>query len=222
MDNAKEEGKMQQIIVESAANILSDQKEVFLNGVVEVEGSAWPPELQASREKFESRLEVFPQGFIVIKVDGKIKGVTTSEITTYDLSKDKTWDEITDNGMLKRTHNPGADSLYVSSVGVASDAQGMKIGGKLVAAQKALAEKLNLKRLFLGARIPGYDEYCKTNGEVSVEEYLKINNDKGEPVDPEIRFYQRQGLFPAKIVPNFEPDKGSRDYGVVMVWNSTS
>lgn len=207
-------------IVDSAINVSRDKKSEFLDEVVSVERNVWPPELQASREKFQSRAKVFPQGFIVVKVDGKIKGVTTSEITTYDLSKDKTWDEITDKGMLKKTHIPSEDSLYVVSVGVSPDSQGMGIGGKLVGVQIELAKQLGLKRVFLGARIPGYDQYCKAHGKISVDTYLNLKNDKNEPIDPEIRFYQRQGLRPAKIVLNFEPDTSSRDYGVVMVWEN--
>lgn len=211
---------MSDFVVESAINIHPQKKDQFLDEVMEVERSAWPPELQASKEKFESRAEVFPQGFIVVKVDGKIKGATTSEITTYDLSKDKTWNEITDNGTLKKTHNSSKDSLYVVSVGVSPDFQGMGIGGKLVGAQIELAKQLGLKRVFLGARVPGYNQYCKDHGEISVDTYLNLKNYKSEPVDPEIRFYQRQGLRPAKIVLNFEPDTSSRDYGVVMVWKN--
>lgn len=207
-------------ILEPAINTAPDKRNEFLDEVMEVERSVWPSELQATREKFQSRVTIFPQGFIVAKVGGKLKGVTTSQITTYDLSTDKTWNEITDNGNLKKTHNFSEDSLYVVSVGVSPDSQGMGIGGKLVEAQIELAKQLGLKRVFLGARIPGYNQYCKDHGEISVGTYLNLKNDKNEPIDSEVRFYQRQGLRPAKIVPNFEPDLSSRDYGVVMVWEN--
>lgn len=208
------------VTTESAAIIPDGSKEQFLNDVVEVEKNSWPPELQAPREKFESRLNLFPEGFFVVKIDGKIKGVSTSQVTTYDSSSTRTWDEITDNGTIKQTHNPSGDSLYVVSVGVGAESQGKGIGGMLVKSQIDLVKKLGLKRLFLGARAPGYDAYCKKNGEISMEEYLELKNDKGEAVDPEVRFYERQGLQPAKIIPNFEPDLQSRDYGVVMVWEN--
>lgn len=221
MNNSMREKEMTtDLVIVSAINISVDKRDEFLDEVMDVEKSAWPPELQASREKFESRAEVFPQGFIMVEVDGKIKGFTTSEITTYDLSKDKTWNEITDNGMLKQTHNPLGDSLYVASVGVSSDTQGKGIGGKLVEAQIELVKQLGLKRLFLGARISGYDQYCRNNGDIQVDAYLKLRDGENESIDPEIRFYERQGLKPMKIVPNFEPDSSSRDYGIVMVWEN--
>ena len=208
------------ITIESAANISDEDKEQFLNEVIEVEKNSWPPELQAPKEKFASRLNLFSEGFFVVRVDGKIKGVSTSQITTYDSSSIKTWDEITDNGTIKQTHSPSGDSLYVVSVGVAAESQGKGIGGMLVQSQIDLAKKLGLKYLFLGARIPDYDDYCKQNGDVPVEDYLKIRNEREKTIDPEIRFYEKQGLHPAKIIPNFEPDVQSRDFGVVMLWEN--
>lgn len=209
------------MIVESALNIPPANKDDFLEQVMEVERSAWPPELQASKSKFESRFNVFPQGFFVVRLDGKIKGVTTSQITYYDQHSNYTWDEVTDNGTIEKTHDQYGNALYVVSVGVSSDAQGKKgVGSKLVQTQIELAKSRYLKYLFLGARIPGYDAYCKQNGDVSVEDYLKIKNEKGDTLDPEIRFYERQGLHFAKVIPNFEPDTQSRDFGVVMLWEN--
>ncbi len=208
------------ITIESAASISDEGKEQFLNEVIEVEKNSWPPELQAPKEKFASRLNLFSEGFFVVRVDGKIKGVSTSQITTYDDSSIRTWDEITDNGTIKQTHSPSGDSLYVVSVGVSAERQGKGIGGMLVQSQIDLAKKLGLKYLFLGARAPEYNAYCKKNGEIPVEEYLKLKNEKGDTLDPEIRFYKRQGLHPAKIIPGFEPDTQSRDFGVVMLWEN--
>ena len=219
-DGAKGEKMLGNVVVESAVSIPSDQVSNFLDDVVAVEKSAWPPELQASKEKFEARFNLFPEGFFVAKKDGKIVGVSTSEITTYSGAVDKTWDEITDNGIIQGTHDPKGEGLYVVSVGVSPDAQGGGVGGRLVNAQKELTERLGLKYLYLGARMPGYDAYCKKNGDVSPEEYLKIKNEKGDTLDPEIRFYERQGLHSAKIIPNFEPDVQSRDHGVVMLWEN--
>ncbi|OGH21646.1 MAG: hypothetical protein A2629_01940 [Candidatus Levybacteria bacterium RIFCSPHIGHO2_01_FULL_41_15] len=208
--------------IESAVSTPSNQQENFLDQILNVEKNSWPPELQASREKFKSRLRIFPQGFLTVKINEKIKGVSTSQITTYDPSSQKTWDEITGNGMIKKTHNPSGNALYVVSVGVSADSQGKGIGGMLIQSQIELAEKLGLKYLFLGARIPGYDAYCKHNGDITVEDYLKKKNEKGDIYDPEIRFYDRQGLHVVKIIPDFEPDEQSRNYGIVMLWENHS
>ena len=191
----------------------------FFDEIVKAEKESWPPELQASKAKFVSRLQTFEKGFFVARVDGTIKGITTSQIVDYP-SEAKTWNEITDNGFIKKTHNPSGNALYIVSVGVVRDIQGMGIGSLLLGDQKEVATELHLGHLFLGARIPGYNRYCKEHREISVEEYLKLRNDKNEPIDPEIRFYKRNGLEAVKILPDFEPDRESRGYGVVMVWEN--
>lgn len=208
------------IEVITASQLAPGETEGFLDQVVAVEASAWPPELQAAREKFASRLRVFPEGFVALKIDGTIKAVTTSQRCDYnpDDTTDHTWDDFTDSGMIEKTYNASGNALYVVSVGVAGDAQGHGLGARLVEEQKKVAEKIGVGYLFLGARIPGYASYVKQHGEISVEDYLKQTTSKGEPIDPEIRFYQRQGLRPARVISNFEPDDQSLDYGVVMVW----
>ena len=214
-----------QVTIMSATDVSTDQKGEFLDQVIEVEQKAWPPELRASREKFERRFELFPEGFFVAKKDGKIIGVSTSEITTYEAGVNKTWDEVTDNGMIEGTHNPNGEGLYVVSVCVSPYAQGGGVGGKLVQAQKDLTQQLGLKYLYLGARIPAYNDYCETHGEISAIDYLGLGGGKPDKLgryDPEIRFYERQGLEPVKVIPNFEPDEQSRNFGVVMMWKNPS
>lgn len=215
-----QEGMISGVKIESAKSMTIPDEGKFLDEVMDVERSAWPPELQATKEKFASRLHVFPEGFFVAKVDGKISGVTTSQITTYDPSVTKTWDEITDNGMIAKTHSPEGNALYVVSVGVAKEAQGNHVGGQIVEKQKELALGLGLKYLYLGARIPGYDKYCKEHGELTIEKYLETKDSDGEAVDPEIRFYNRRGLQVKKIISEFEADNDSRNYGAVMVWEN--
>ena len=208
------------IKVVSAADLKPEQVGHFLDEVVDAEGRTWPPELQATRAKFESRFRVFPQGFIAFRVNDKIEAVTTSQIVNYDPldTSPKTWDQITDNGMITGTHLPSGNALYVVSVGVTADAGGQGLGGKLVEEQKNLAKKLGLQYLYLGARTPGYAEYIEKHGEISVDNYLAVKREDGQTEDQEIRFYERQGLKPARVIPDFEPDEASKNYGVVMVW----
>lgn len=214
------ESMVKNVVIESAKSSSIVDEGKFLDGVMEVEKSAWPPELQATREKFASRLHVFPEGFFVAKVDGKIGGVTTSQITTYNPNVSKTWDEITDNGMIANTHNLEGNALYVVSVGVAKEVQGNSVGSRIVEVQKDLVTKLGLKYLYLGARIPGYNDYCKEHGELTIEKYLELRRPDGKALDPEIRFYNKCGLEVKKIISEFELDVNSKNYGAVMVWEN--
>lgn len=205
------------LIIKSADKIRDLSRDQLLDEVMSVEHSAWPLELQASREKMEARLKIFPQGFFLAIIDGKIKGVSTSQIASYPSSA-KTWDELTGNGFIKATHDLSGNALYVVSLGVDPTAQGRGIGSKLIEVQKQIAEKLGLEYLFLGARVPGFNDYCKNNEVISVDQYLNLKNEKGERFDPEIRFYERRDFTVGAIKPNFEPDSASKDYGILMVY----
>jgi ribosomal protein S18 acetylase RimI-like enzyme len=194
-----------------------------LDGVMDVERS-WPVEMQAPPEKFVSRLELFPEGFYVALLDGRIVGASTSEIMKYDLANPpKTWDDATDCGWIKKTHTPNGNALYVVSVGVHSQFRSQGIGTALVEAQKQLMGRKNLDFLVLGARCPGYEEYYPTNP-VPAEKYIMLKREDGQPIDPEVRFYSiRCGLEALKALPEYMGKGGdpkSRDYGVVMAYRN--
>jgi len=156
----------------SVRNVTKDE----LNGVVRVECEAWPEEVRAPREKFEKRLEVFPQGFFAVYVDGVMAGVSTSQIIQYPNSNLDSWEKITDNGHIVNSHDPEGNALYVVSVGVSSRYQGRGLGSKLVEEQKRLTKKIGLKYLVLGARIPGYHKHSSIPVEDYVVERLLILN----------------------------------------------
>lgn len=220
-DSPEARSTMENITIRSLEHISPQEKDSLLNQIEAVEKSAWPDELEAPRDKFQARIDVFSEGFIIAEVNSVVKGMSTAQLTNYDPNGKLSWNELTDNGYIRKSHNPEGNALYVVSVAVASDTQGLGLGSKLVDAQKELTTKLGKKYLFLGARVPGYDAYCKEHGDVTIEDYLKLRNEKDESVDPEIRFYMRRGLKPAKIIPHFEPDPPSRDFGVVMLWENS-
>jgi len=199
--------------------VVRNVKKEELDEVMRVEKETWPEEIQASREKFESRMKIFPEGFFGVYEDGKLVGVSTSEIVKYDPKKNNfTWEEITDNGWIKNTHDPSGNALYVVSVGVSQKRMGRGYGSLLVQKQKELVVKLDLDCLVLGARLSGYHKYK----DLSPEEYLKKRKEGTSlPFDPEIRFYERNGLKVVKLMANYmENDPESLNYGVVMVWEN--
>lgn len=216
----KEKQPGNQIELRSAINI--ENKPELLNEVLRVEAEAWPVEIRAPKEKFEARLGLFPEGFVLAYVDNKLAGVSTSEVINYDPSDPPTtWEGTTDNGFIRKSHQINGNAIYVVSVGVSGWAQGNGLGSKLLSKQKELAITKKLTYLVLGSRLPGYREFHIDNPEVSAEQYSEMKNDDDEPKDPEIRFYSRQGLKVARIVPNYmEDDPESEDYGAVMVWEN--
>jgi len=186
-----------------------------LDAVMELENAIWSPGTRSPRNKFESRLSRFPEGFFLAYKQDKVIGVSTSQIITYNGGSINSWEGVTDWGSIS-THNPEGNALYVVSIGSISRSGG---GSALIQAQKELVKKLNLDYLVLGSRIPGFDAYCNENGNISIEEYVTLKRENGELLDPELRFYTRNGLSLKEIRPNYmEDDKESRNYGAIMIW----
>ena len=194
---------------------IRNAKEGDLNDIVKLENKVWPPGTISPREKFESRLKIFPEGFFLAYKEGDLIGASTSQLVKYDGLTIESWESITDYGFI-RTHNPKGNSLYVVSLGAISRSGA---GSALIQAQKELAIKLDLDFLVLGSRIPGYDSYCNERGNISIKKYVKLKREDGELLDPELRFYTRNVLSLKEIKPNYmEDDKESRNYGAIMLW----
>lgn len=188
--------------------------------ILEVEKAAWGEERAATFEMFESRIKTFSEGTLVAVIENKIVGVIATEIVNYNPEeKILTWYEVTDNGYIGKTHNPKGDTLYGVDLSIHPLYQNKGIGKRLMIAIGRLAIKYNLKRGFLGARVPNYHKYANR---IKIEDYVRITKDKGRdiPPDPELMFYQKLGLKIVKVVPNYFKDPESLNYGVLLVWNN--
>jgi len=205
-----------------------------LPGILEVENKAWPEKLRANRQVYEFRLKTFPEGLLIAEADGKIEGVVvTQKVSSEVADQGRSWNEITDGGRIKKTHNPRGNTLYGVNLSVFSRAP----RGVATALLEAIGKKAiinNIKQIVLGARIPGFkryfEEYChqhrlshlseKQKDEIA-EEYIKTFTPKGKPLDPEINFYYtKAGTSVLKLLPNYIEDPESLNYGVLLVWKN--
>ncbi len=192
-----------------------------LDEVLRVEAEAWDESVRAPRERFESRMRIFPQGFFGAYRDGRLIGVSTSQIVR-DPIDDHRWEEITGNGYIT-THNPDGNVLYLVSLGVSRSSQSRGAGQLLVEAQKNLVRELSLDMLVSGSRISQYKDYVEKNGDINVEDYVKLRKDgTDEPYDMSLRFFHRCGLKPFKIVTRYlaKGDAESMDYNIRVVWHN--
>jgi hypothetical protein len=186
-----------------------------IDGILSLEEEVWPKGLRANKPQLVSRVETFPEGIMVAIMDGTIVGVVATEIVNYDLAAaGPTWKEITDNGFIRKTHNPSGDTLYgvdlsISPFSINAAKLLMEEVGKLVI-------RRGLRRGMLGARIP---RYHRVADRIRVEDY--VNGRRGNrPIDPELVFYTRLNLKIAKVIPNYIQDPESCNYGILMVWDN--
>ena len=143
------------------------------------------PNMESYWEKtqIEKLLSIFPDGQVVIKVNGKLAGSALSIIVNYSkYENNHTYSAITANGTFK-SHDKNGDVLYGIDVFILPEYRGLRLGRRLYDYRKGLCEKLNLKGIAFGGRMPNYNKYAK---ELSPKEYIDKVKSK-EIYDPVLR-----------------------------------
>ena len=185
--------------------------------ILRIEREAWPEGLRATEEMFRSRLKSFPEGFLCAVMDEEMQGFVVTEILDYDIrSSSLSWEQATDHGYIRKTHNPNGDTLYGVSLSVSTHAQ-KTVAVPLLEATGKLVIKYGLKQGVFGSRIPRYHRYAS---KMPVEKYIKAKTRTGRLIDPELGIYQSVGLRPIRIIPDYIKDPESLNYGILVVWEN--
>lgn len=197
--------------------IVRNIKSEDLDKIAALSVACFGPDISLKREHFASQLEIFPEGQICVEYEGEIVGNASSLIIDYrDYEGDHSYEEISDEGFI-RNHNPNGVNLYGIEVGVHPDYRSMKIGQCLYDARRSICEKLNLKSIIIGGRIPFYHKYAD---QLSAQEYA-LNVINGELYDPVLTFQSKKGFILHEVVPNYLPDDHeSLKYATTMEWRN--
>lgn len=181
----------------------------IMNDVYTLAGGAW------TKEEFKSQLKNFPEGQICIEDNGKLVAAAFAVVVNYSKYGDNhNYKEITGNGLLTN-HDPEGETLYGIDVFVDPNYQGLRLGRRLYDARKELCEKLNLRAIIMGGRIPGYKKYAK---ELSPRDYIEQVKNK-EIYDPILTFQLNNDFHIRKVMTNYLPDdKESKSYAVLLEW----
>ncbi len=175
------------------------------------------PESYWKQSQIQTLIDKFSEGQVVIKVDGEIAACALSIIVNYDDFSDKhTYSEITGNYTFC-THTNSGDMLYGIDVFVKPKFRGLRLGRRLYDYRKELCEKLNLKGIAFGGRIPNYHKYMQ---ELSPKEYIDKVRRK-EIQDPVLNFQISNDFYPSKIIKGYlEGDVASNEYAVLLEWKN--
>lgn len=172
-------------------------------------GGAW------SRKEISVLVNRFPEGQICIEDKGQVIGAALTIIVDYSKFTDNhNYSEITGKGKLD-THDPDGDTLYGIDLFVDPEYRGMRLGRRLYDGRKEMCADLNLRRMIVGGRIPGYHEY---KDELTIQEYIsKVKN--GEIYDPVLSFQLANDFHVRRVIKNYIPeDKESGSYATLLEW----
>lgn len=168
-------------------------------------------------EQFSSLVKIFPEGQVCIEYDKKIIASSSALILNFDeYSAKHSWNEITNNGYITN-HDITGDTLYGIEIMTDPDYRGLKLSRRLYNARKQIVRKLNLKRIVIGGRIPGYYRYSK---KLTAGEYIEKVISK-EITDPVLTPQLANNFVLIRLIPEYLPtDKESVGYATFLEWTN--
>jgi len=168
-------------------------------------------------DQIRTLISRFPEGQVVIKANNEIAGCALSIIVDYyKFGNQHTYKEITGDYTFS-THESQGDILYGIDVFIKPEFRGLRLGRRLYDYRKELCERLNLKGIALGGRIPYYHKYAD---KMSPKEYIEKVKRK-EIEDPVFNFQISNDFYPSKVLKNYlEGDTASNDYAVLLKWDN--
>ncbi|TSD63526.1 GNAT family N-acetyltransferase [Inquilinus sp. KBS0705] len=162
-------------------------------------------------------IKLFPEGQVCVAVNGEVVGCALAIIVDYKKFGDShTYKQITGSGTFK-THDENGDTLYGIEIFVHPKYRGLRLARRLYEARKALCEKLNLKSIIAGGRIPNYQKY---QNDLTPRQYIDKVKYK-EIYDPTLSFQLANDFHVRKILRNYLPeDARSKGFATLIEWNN--
>jgi predicted amidohydrolase/ribosomal protein S18 acetylase RimI-like enzyme len=187
-------------------------------GIVDLVDRAYDRLPGYSQGMVRGQINNYPEGQFVALYEGRIVGYCASMRLDERIAlAPHNWKEITGDGFGSR-HDPTGDWLYGYELCVDPKLRGVRIGQRLYDARKALAERLELRGIVFGARMPNLARAIKRTQ--SPENYLAQVRE-GKLRDPILGFQLKNGFEPIGILKRYLPeDAQSLGFAAHMVWRN--
>ena len=175
------------------------------------------PDAYWKKTEISKLISVFPEGQVVVKVNDQIAGCALSIIVDYNKFENyHTYRQITGDYTFS-THDPEGNMLYGIDIFIKPEFRGLRLGRRLYDYRKELCERLNLKGIAFGGRIPNYHLH---SDKLSPKEYIdKVRRKEIE--EPVLNFQVSNDFHPARILKGYlEGDKDSNEFAVLLEWDN--
>jgi len=186
-------------------------KEAMLSAYSTMPNSYW------KEEQIKALLTKFPEGQVIVKVNGFIAGCALSIIVDGAVvDESQSYRKVTGDYTFN-THSDDGEILYGIDVFVKPEYRGLRLGRRLYDYRKELCEKLNLKGIVFGGRIPNYFTYADSISPKAYIEKVKLR----EIHDPVLNFQLSNDFHPLRVIKGYlEGDKVSKEYAVLLKWDN--
>lgn len=187
------------------------------DAMVAMQAACFPGMTTWSKEQVESQIQRFPEGQLAIEYQGQLVATSGSLIVDFDLVEDwHDWRHVADSGYI-RNHTYEGDTLYGIEIMVHPRFRGLRLARRLYEARKELVRKLDLARIIIGGRIPGYGALAD---DMSAREYVERVVERGL-YDPVLTTQVANGFVLRRLIPGYFPsDVASRGYATHLEWTN--
>ncbi len=185
--------------------------------LVEMQQRCFPGMGPWAREQIASQIELFPDGQLCLEYDGRIVASSSALVVEYDRYEEwHDWKLVSDSGYI-RNHAPDGDTLYGIEIMVDPEFRGMHLARRLYDARKDLCRRLNLARIVIGGRIPGFGAQPD---DMTAREYVEMVIERGL-YDPVLTTQVANGFQLVELIPDYFPsDEASRGYATHLEWTN--
>ncbi len=169
------------------------------DAMVALQLRCFPDMVPWTREQFESHIATFPEGQLCIELDDRIVATASALVVDYDdYGEWHDWMGVSGGGTI-RNHDPEGDTLYGIEIQVDPEFRGMRLARRLYDARKQLCRDLNLARIAIGGRIPGYARHAD---QLTARQYVEAVMDK-RLYDPVLTAQLANGFMLRQLIPDY-------------------
>lgn len=167
-------------------------------------------------EHFASHYTLFPQGQIVITIDGVVVGQGSGFFIDFDFDHpNHSFREICADFYFTN-HDPIGGYYYGADISVHPNYRGRGLGRLLYDARKAVVQQYQRQGIVAGGLIPGYAAHKDV---LTPHEYVQRVVD-GALFDSTLSFQLRMGFRVRTLIPDYIEDSASDHWATLIEWRN--
>ncbi|WP_160717059.1 SDR family NAD(P)-dependent oxidoreductase [Chitinophaga solisilvae] len=183
-----------------------------LPALIALEAANWAEHLCTPAAVVHKRLEIYPEGQLVLEMDGEISGVIYSQrIMQVQELQTTTIDAVDD------LHQKDGHIIQLMGLYILPRKQYMNLGDQLLEFMLQLCSLLPGVETVAGiTRCKDYEQHQGT----AYADYIHLRNDRGTLTDTTLRFHAMHGARILSPVPGYRPkDTQNKGFGVLLTYD---